>query len=272
MFLREGSQLRAMLLAVCCSTISLSAGATVEAAGFARSGGVELPREVLPWRRSVERDALAMFTIAQRALRRGEKRHAEQYLRRLIVKYPDTHAAEDARQYLQTTRDRQMAAGRRGLGIPSMSPVGRAETPISPVAGWQTTVRPDRSNLREALIEAAGDRVFFKEGSKKLSRRAKAVLKKQARWLKANSRIKIRVVGHSDDSGSPASNMSLSHDRAMAVRRLLIRLGVSARRLHIFSYGRAQPIAICTVSTCAAQNRRVVTEIHYARNAGLSQR
>ena len=51
------------------------------------------------------------------------------------------------------------------------------------------------------------------------------------------------------------------------MRRYLASLGVSGNRLHVLSVGNAQPIAICTVQSCAAQNRRVVSEIRLRRQA-----
>jgi peptidoglycan-associated lipoprotein len=138
---------------------------------------------------------------------------------------------------------------------------------ISPVAGWQTVVRRGTGDLREALIEAAGDRVFFEDGSASLTKPAKRVLKKQALWLKDQPHVEFKIIGHADDQGSGVSNLRLSHDRAVAVRQYLIDQGVSGNRLHVLSVGNAQPIAICTVQSCAAQNRRVVSEIRLKRQA-----
>ncbi len=276
MFLREGSQLRATWLAVCCAGLIGSAGWTVSAdaaGGWTQgvSSGLELPREILPWRRRIEDQAHRVWSLARKALRDGDRRTAEQQLRRLITDYPDTYAARDGQRELARLRSRQGQAtvGPRGLGVPPRqeSEADRGMSTATPVAGWQTVVRPEPSDLREALIEAAGDRVFFEEGSARLSSQARAVLKKQARWLRVNAHVELRVAGHADDKGSSQHNMRLSHDRAVSVRKRLIRYGVSPKRLHVFSHGRAQPIAICTVSTCAAQNRRVVTEIRLSPEA-----
>lgn len=273
MFLREGSQLRATSFAILCAGITGMMGfaATVEAAGGWTQGvssGVQLPREILPWRRRVEDQAYRLWVAAQESQRRGDVHAAQRQLRRLIREFPDTYAALDGQRELARLRDaqRQANVGRRGLGVPPRQEVeaDHGMSSATPVAGWQTVVKPDPSNIREALIEAAGDRVFFDEGSARLSTQARAVLKKQARWLGSQSQVEVRIVGHADDSGTSEHNLRLSHDRVVAVRKRLIRYGVSPKRLHVFSHGRAQPIAICAVSTCAAQNRRVVTEIRLA--------
>ena len=270
MFLREGSQLRAARLAVLCVGLVGSTGLAVgaDAAGGWTQGvssGVELQREILPWRRRIENEANQVWGAAQKALRNGDREAAERQLRLLITDFPDTYAARDGQRELARLRNSQghSAAGRRGLGVPPQqeSEADRGMSGASPVAGWQTVVRPEPSDLHEALIEAAGDRVFFDEGSARLSDQAGGVLRKQARWLRVNAHVELRITGHAEDKGTSQHNMRLSHDRAVAVRRRLIRYGVSPKRLHVFSFGRAKPIAICTVSTCAAQNRRVVTEI-----------
>ena len=278
MFLREGSQLRATsLAAICAATLGITVCAPVAGAadGVSNSGatGLQLPREILPWRRQIEARAGRLLATARQSIREGNNSVAEQQLRELVQDYPQTHAAADGKRELALIQQQLPAgAGRRGLGAPpSKGAKADHEELQAPIAGWQTVVSPDPSNIREALIEAAGDRVFFEEGSARLSRRARNVLKKQARWLRLQSNIKVRVVGHADDDGSTRRNMRLSHDRAVAVRRQLIRFGVSAKRVNVFSHGKAQPIAICQVRTCAAQNRRVVTEIRLPDQTASAQ-
>lgn len=274
MFLREGSQVRATSFALIGVTLSgLVLGAGPLAAQNGLRGGalsVELPREILPWRRGIEGQAYALLAAARQSRRAGDNFAAERQFRALVRKFARTHAAAEGKRELAMMRGLMRgngAVGRRGLGVPPgryVNPNGRA-LKLDPVAGWETTVKPDAKNIREALIEAAGDRVFFKQGSTKLNVPARAILKKQARWLKTQPKIRARIAGHADDSGSAASNMRLSHDRAVAVRRQLLRYGVPAKRLRVFSHGKSKPIAICTVRTCSAQNRRVVTEIRLMR-------
>lgn len=267
MFLREGSQARATSFAIFGATVSGLMLMVSPLAAEDSVRGLELPREVLPWRRAVESQADQVLADARRTLNAGNKRGAERKLRDLIRMFPSTYAAERGKRDLAALVKPSAIVSRRGLGIaPNRKPNAQIRfSTLNPVAGWETTVTPDAENIREALIEAAGDRVFFKQGSIKLDGRARATLEKQARWLKSQPKIKIRIAGHADDVGSVARNMRLSHDRAVAVRRQLIRYGVPAKRLRVFSHGKSKPIAICTVKTCAAQNRRVVTEIRLSR-------
>lgn len=283
MFLREGSQQRAGWMVLCCATLSgvaLSGSAVAEnvfhvgqrqiiAGQSTAAQGIELPREILPWRRSLEDDAANALQNARRAIEAGDRMEGRRRLQALIEKFPQTHAFRDARQELAALDTlRLLEFDRRGLGVPArVTETGVSAMP--PVAGWQTTISPNPESLHESLIEAAGDRVFFEENSTRLDERAEAVIKKQALWLKSNEDVEIRIAGHADDRGSPEVNMRLAHDRAVNVRRRLILHGVPASRLHVFSHGDAKPIAICEVSSCAIQNRRVVTEITAPKRAAV---
>jgi outer membrane protein OmpA-like peptidoglycan-associated protein len=270
MFLREGSQLGAAIIAAFCITLTLtSVSGIVQAADGVVERRLELPREILPWRRDIERRASMALTQARRNVSSGNVAEGEKQLQELVKDFPQTHAAADGKDDLIKLHEKKYAsATRSNLGI---QPVSKKDSisRLSPVAGWQTHVRTNASSLHEALIEAAGDRVFFDNGSTKLSSRATIVLKKQARWLNAHPNITVLIAGHADDQGSSHSNMRLSHDRAVVVREFLMQRGISGKRLHVFGHGKNHPIAICDVRTCAAQNRRVVTELRSTDSAML---
>ncbi len=67
----------------------------------------------------------------------------------------------------------------------------------------------------------------------------------------------IRVVGHTDNTGSAAYNQALSERRADAVAAELIGAGVSGRRVIAEGRGFSQPIASNATESGRAQNRRV---------------
>ena len=231
---------------------------------------IDFPREILPWRRDIERRADAALGEAERAFATGRGKVGEQRLSDVVRQFPGTHAARQASARLERLRQTALWGGDKRGALGVTGEVGSEDgdaVAISPVAGWQTVVRRGSGDLREALIEAAGDRVFFEDGSAVLTKAAKRVLQRQARWLKGHPHVEFKIIGHADDRGSGVSNLRLSHDRAVAVRRYLASLGVSGNRLHVLSVGNAQPIAICTVQSCAAQNRRVVSEIRLRRQA-----
>ena len=136
---------------------------------------------------------------------------------------------------------------------------------LRPFAGWQTRRQSRRGqsvdHLQAALVEGVGDRVFFANGSTELNRNARAILRKQAGWLELKPYARVRLNGHADDLGGNSRNERLAWQRAEVVRNRLIRYGVLPRRITIRALGRRRPVAICKLSSCAAQNRRVVTQI-----------
>jgi outer membrane protein OmpA-like peptidoglycan-associated protein len=67
----------------------------------------------------------------------------------------------------------------------------------------------------------------------------------------------VRIVGHTDSTGSDAINNPLSVDRAESVRDYLVARGVAAQRIQVSGMGSKQPVADNTSDAGRAQNRRV---------------
>ena len=78
-----------------------------------------------------------------------------------------------------------------------------------------------------------------------------------AQSLAANDSIRVEVGGHTDNTGSRATNLALSQARAEAVRHYLVRHGVAADRLVARGYGPDSPVAGNGTREGRAQNRRV---------------
>jgi len=68
---------------------------------------------------------------------------------------------------------------------------------------------------------------------------------------------KIRIEGHTDNSGTPQYNQTLSETRAQAVLDYLIESGVPPERLEAVGYGQDQPVAANKTEAGRAKNRRV---------------
>jgi len=69
--------------------------------------------------------------------------------------------------------------------------------------------------------------------------------------------VDIRIVGHTDNTGSLAINQPLSENRAMSVRNYLVSRGVDANRISTTGVADSQPIASNATEAGRAQNRRV---------------
>lgn len=115
--------------------------------------------------------------------------------------------------------------------------------------------------LQDEFRIIAGDRIFFADGSVEIGSRARAVLARQADWLKLNPQLLIAVEGHADDSTTIDDMKQLSQSRALSVRDRLIAQGVEAERITVVVKSNSDLIATCAMAACKAQNRRAITSI-----------
>jgi outer membrane protein OmpA-like peptidoglycan-associated protein len=102
--------------------------------------------------------------------------------------------------------------------------------------------------------------VNFDFDSAHLSTEARAILTRQADWMKRFPELRFTVYGHTDAVGSDAYNHRLGLRRAQAARRYLIGQGVPHRSIiAVVSRGAEQPLIVTEGREPA--NRRTVTEI-----------
>ena len=83
------------------------------------------------------------------------------------------------------------------------------------------------------------------------------VLDQFAMGLRNNPYSDVRIVGHTDSTGSDAVNNPLSVDRAASTRNYLVNRGVDGRRISIDGMGERYPIASNDTAEGRARNRRV---------------
>ena len=99
--------------------------------------------------------------------------------------------------------------------------------------------------------------VQFETGSAALAAGSEGPLAEAARLLRGRPGLRVRVEGHTDDTGSAEGNRRLSERRARAVRDWLVASGVDASRLEAVGVGPAQPVASNATAEGRARNRRV---------------
>lgn len=100
--------------------------------------------------------------------------------------------------------------------------------------------------------------IFFDTAKSVVKPESDAALKEVAKLLQSDPKLKVYVVGHTDNAGELASNMELSKQRAAAVvKALTAQYGVSATRLQPYGDGPYAPVASNDSENGRALNRRV---------------
>ena len=100
--------------------------------------------------------------------------------------------------------------------------------------------------------------INFEIGSAAITSESREILQKAAAAMKsAPAGTKIEVGGHTDSSGDPAANMTLSQQRADAVRLALIDFGVEPGMLIAKGYGDSKPVASNDTPDGRLLNRRI---------------
>jgi OmpA-OmpF porin, OOP family len=100
--------------------------------------------------------------------------------------------------------------------------------------------------------------IFFDTGKSKLKPESKAALDSVAQLLNERKKLKLYIVGHTDNSGNFESNMHLSNQRARAVVSKLNKdYGISIKRLKAQGVGPLAPRTTNESDYGKGQNRRV---------------
>lgn len=108
--------------------------------------------------------------------------------------------------------------------------------------------------------------ISFDTGQSTIKPNLRPVLDQFAQGLNAEPNTEIRIIGHTDSTGSDAINNPLSVNRAASARNYLAQRGVDGRRIRIDGRGAYEPVAENTSEAGRARNRRI--EIYLAERAG----
>lgn len=143
-------------------------------------------------------------------------------------------------------------------GVPetgSPAPEPSQESAESTLAQRLAALAPDAgSEGRQITLED----LVFEPGTATFVAEAATGLARVAAWAAAEPATPLRIEGHTDATGSPDANRSLSLRRAEAVRDALIARGVAAARISVSGEGGAQPVASNDDPAGRARNRRVI--------------
>ena len=119
-----------------------------------------------------------------------------------------------------------------------------------------TTAAPDTRNklLEEGKLISYG--IYFEVNSDKVKPESYGALNDIAKVIK-EANVKVQIVGHTDNTGSDATNLGLSKRRAASVKAELVKMGVSTELLTTDGAGASKPIAPNDTPSNKALNRRV---------------
>jgi len=99
--------------------------------------------------------------------------------------------------------------------------------------------------------------IYFKSSSVSVQKKSVAVLNKLALAAEECAGFNLVVHGHSDSTGKASLNKKLSHGRAKAVMKHLIKQKIDSKRLTAQGHGSSKPIASNKTDSGRARNRRI---------------
>jgi len=100
------------------------------------------------------------------------------------------------------------------------------------------------------------ENVFFASGKSSLQPKSTIELLHLVKILNNNSKLKVLILGHTDDVGDEKDNVTLSLERAKSVRKFLILKGVESSRIEVKGYGSSLPIGDNSSEKGRKKNRR----------------
>ncbi len=106
------------------------------------------------------------------------------------------------------------------------------------------------------VVKDAIDNLEFDLGKATIRPTSFSSLDKVAALL-VEKNFSLKLAGHTDNTGSAATNLRLSKGRAEAIKAYLVSKGANPSRIEATGYGAAQPIASNKTAEGRQQNRRV---------------
>lgn len=129
------------------------------------------------------------------------------------------------------------------------------------LAAMEQSVVVSADQIAQSILEE-GKAVFyglyFDTDKATLKPESAPTLAEMAKWLKANPKFSVFIIGHTDMQGMVAHNLSLSRDRGAAVAAALVKQhGIKPERLAAEGVGPYAPVSNNTGESGRAKNRRV---------------
>lgn len=111
---------------------------------------------------------------------------------------------------------------------------------------------------QRVLDAALADRIIeFESGKATLTEAGMTVLDQMSTAMQKLKGVKVEVIGHTDNAGSRAGNLSLSQARAEAVKTYIVGKGIAAESIAVSGEGPDRPVADNRTAEGKARNRRI---------------
>jgi len=115
------------------------------------------------------------------------------------------------------------------------------------------------TQTQQAVLDAAlANRIIeFESGKAALTESGTLVLDEMSAAMLKLKGVKVEVIGHTDNAGSRAGNLSLSQARAEAVKAYVVGKGIAAESVVVSGEGPDRPVADNRTPEGKARNRRI---------------
>ena len=140
-------------------------------------------------------------------------------------------------------------------------PASQTKPKPKPQQPAPATVTPDTMYYGEQVITKGEaivlQNLYFAVDKTDVLPSSQAALDELYTFLAENPDVRIRIVGHTDNTASEQYNLKLSKGRAQAVAQQMIIRGIDPSRLETEGKGMSEPVADNSTSEGRQQNRRV---------------
>jgi len=133
---------------------------------------------------------------------------------------------------------------------------GRFQSDAEPFLGGSGSGGMDEARRQDFKSTDNLKDIYFRFDQYDLDGQSRDTLRQNARYLQANSGAMIEIQGHCDERGTNNYNIALGERRAHSTKMYLVSQGVSARRIHVISYGEERPFCFDSNDACWLKNRR----------------
>ena len=103
--------------------------------------------------------------------------------------------------------------------------------------------------------------IYFETDSFRILPSSEPELAKLTLFLKNNPQLEVEIQGHTDNTGRPDRNLTLSELRAKSVVEYLVVNGISTTRLQFKGFGESRPVATNETEDGRKLNRRTTIKI-----------